>query len=65
MRAGHGLARARLLFACLAFGPQKIPIKHIVNEGRFSGTGNAGDAGENPERNFDIDVLEIVLASRR
>ena len=55
------LARARLLLACLAFRPQKIPIKHIVNQGRFSRTGNAGDAGENAERNFDIEVLEIVF----
>ena len=46
----------------LAFRAQKISIKHIVNQGGFAGTGNAGDAGENAERNIDIDVLEIVLA---
>ena len=40
---------------------KRFRYKHILNQRRFPGTGNAGDAGENAERNFDIDVLEIVL----
>ena len=61
MRAGHGLARARLVLTDLTFGPQKIPIQHILNQGRFSRTGNPGDAGKNAKRNFDVDVFQVVL----
>ena len=62
MRAGDRFAGARLLLGRLAFGLQQIPIKDVVDERRFAGTGNAGDAGENAERDFDIDVLQIVFA---
>jgi hypothetical protein len=33
-----------------------------VDQRRLAGTGNARDAVENAERNFDVEVLEIVLA---
>jgi len=36
MCASHCPACARLIFACLAFGPQKILIQHILNQGGFS-----------------------------
>ena len=62
MRAGHALACARFLVARFAARAQQIPIKNVVNQRRFAGTGNAGHAGENAEWNFDIDFLEIVFA---
>ena len=62
MRAADRLAGARFLLARLAFRLQEIPVEDVVDERRFAGTGNAGDAGENAERNVDVDVLEIVLA---
>ncbi len=62
MRAGDRFARARFLIGRLAFGDEQISVKHVVNQRRFAGTGNAGHAGENAERKIDIDVLQIVLA---
>ena len=50
------------LISRLALRAKQIPIKDVVNQGRFAGTGNAGDAGENAERKIDIDILQIVLA---
>ena len=65
MRAGHAFARARLLIARFTARSHQVPVENVVNECRFSGTGNAGHTGENSERNFDIDILEIVFAARR
>ena len=62
MRARDRFARAGFLIGRFAFGAQKIPIKHVVNERRFTGTGNAGHARENAERKIDIDVLQVVFA---
>ena len=64
MRAGHALHAPA---SCSPTVPcaQQIPVKHVVDERRFAGAGNAGDTGENAERNFDIDVLEVVLVARR
>ena len=39
-----------------------MPVKHIVNQRRFTRAGDAGHASEHAERNIDIDVFEIVLA---
>ena len=50
------------LLARLPFCLKKIPIKDLVDQRRFSGPGNAGHAGENAERNLDVEILEIVLA---
>src|SRR5437660_4674360 len=62
MRAGHAFAGTRLLVERLAFGAQKISIKHVVNERRFAGTRDAGDTGEDADWKMDIDILQIVLA---
>src|SRR5205807_9493802 len=61
MCASHCPACARLMFACLAPGSQKISIQYILNQGRFSRTRNARNRGKNSEWNFDIEVLQIVL----
>ena len=37
-------------------------IQGVVDEGGLAGTGDAGDAGEQPGRHIDGDVLEIVAA---
>ena len=50
------------LIGRLSFGDEQIPIKHVVNQRRFAGAGNAGHAGENAERKIDIDILEVVFA---
>src|SRR5579884_4309731 len=42
--------------AALAFG-----VDGVKGKGRFAGAGEAGDNGQCVTRNFDVDVLEIVL----
>ena len=49
----------------LAFGSRQVPVENVVDEGGFPGTRNAGHAGENAERDFDVDVLEGCLRARR
>ena len=61
MRAGHRFARARFRLALLPLRDQQMPIKHVVDQGGFAGTGNARDAVENSERNFHVDVFQVVL----
>ena len=56
MRPGDVL-HAPGFFASRAACAQQIPVEHFVDERRFAGAGNACDAGENAERNLDIDVL--------
>ena len=36
--------------------------KHLVDERRLAGAGDAGHDGEDAEREFDVDVAQIVLA---
>ena len=50
MRPDHRFARTRLLIRRLSSRTQQIPVKHIVNERGFAGTGNAGDAREHAQR---------------
>ena len=57
MGSGNRFTRARLLIGGLSLRDEQIPIKHIVNKGGFSGTGNAGDACEHAERKIEIDVF--------
>ena len=61
VRAGDRLARPGFLLTRLSFRLKQVPIKNFVNERRLARSGNAGDAVENAQRNFDIEVLEIVL----
>src|SRR6185312_3849059 len=37
-------------------------VEGVDQERRFPAAGNAGDAGEQPERNFRGDVLEVITA---
>ena len=37
--------------------------ENLVDQCRLPGTGDAGHNGENTEREFDVDVTQIVLAS--
>ena len=62
VRAGDRFTRPRLLLARLSFRLEQVPIENFVDKRRFARSGNAGDADENAERNFDIEVLEIVFA---
>ena len=57
MRPGHALAGAGFLFIRFLASAPKISVKHIMNERRFSGTGDAGHTSENAERKIEIDVL--------
>src|SRR2546421_8324023 len=64
-RAGfpcRAVALRRLVFARLSFRLKQMSIKHLMNESRLAGARDAGDTIENAERDFDIDILEIVLA---
>ena len=61
MRARHRLARARFLLGGRAFGLKQVSIQDFVDERRLSGSGNAGDAVENAQRNLDVEILEIML----
>ena len=36
--------------------------QHVVHQGRFAGTGNAGDDRKPPDREANIDILQIVRA---
>ena len=62
MRAGDRFTRACFLIGRLPFRDQQMPIKNVVNQSRFAGTGNAGHAGENADRKIDIYVFQIVFA---
>ena len=61
MSAGDRFARAGLLIRRLPLRDQQIPIKYIVNQRGFPGTGNAGDNCEYAQRKFYVDVLQVVL----
>src|SRR5205823_3889997 len=63
MGAGDRFADARLLLIRFSFRLEQVPIKHVVNQRRLAGTGNAGHAIENAERDFDVDILQVMLAS--
>src|ERR1700730_10788361 len=62
MGTGDRSAGAGLLIRRLTFRPQKLSVKHIMDQGRFPRTGNAGDAGENAERQLHVSILKIMLA---
>ena len=62
MGARDGLAGARFLVRRLTFGAEEISIEHVVNERGLARARYAGDAGKNAKRNFNVDVLQIMLA---
>src|SRR3990170_7962308 len=45
--------------AASTFGLQSL-IENVVDQGGFSGAGNAGHSHQGAERNHDIDVLQVV-----
>src|SRR5579883_3488857 len=55
------IVRARLLARAVDFAGQRA-VENFVDQRRFAAAGNAGDDGKQPERDSDLDVLEIVLA---
>ncbi len=62
MRAAERSARAGFLINGPAFCAQQIPVKHIMNERGFAGPGDAGHAREDAQRDFHVNVLQIMLA---
>ena len=62
MRAADATCTRPLPLGRSSLCAKEISVKDFVDQGGFAGAGNAGHAGENAERNLDIDVLEIVLA---
>jgi len=58
-------AEQLLVFAGTFLGTMEVTeegaAQHVVGERALAGTGNAGDAGEQTERDFDVHVLEIVF----
>ena len=45
-----------------ALRPLQRGVEHVVHERALAGPAHAGDRDEQPERNLDVDVLEVVLA---
>jgi hypothetical protein len=45
----------------LALGATQAGIEHILHQRRFARPRHAGDAHESPQRNRDVDSLQIVL----
>ena len=43
---------------------EEVPVEDVVDERAFAGAGHAGDAGENAQRKIDVELLQVVLASR-
>ena len=61
-RADELLQGTRLVPARDAFCVQQIFKEHAVDERALARTAHAGDAREDAERNFDREVLQVVLA---
>ena len=38
----------------------QVPVQGVVDQGRLAGAGNAGDAGEQAERDLDVDAVQVV-----
>src|SRR5438128_1910398 len=38
-----------------------MPVKDVMNQGRFTRSGNAGNAAKNSKRNIDVNILEVVF----
>src|SRR5690606_29271366 len=60
IRADDAPMLARLLERA-ALQLREPAIEHVVDERRFAGAADAGDADETPQRNADVDVLQVVL----
>ena len=52
---GAGIAESAVQIA-----PQGLD-QDVVDQRAFAGAGNAGDAHEHAQRNFDVDALEVVV----
>ena len=54
VRTGHG-ARAMQRFG-------ELVVENVFDERALAAAADAGDGGERAERDFDVDVLEVVVA---
>jgi len=54
-------AMAARVLGRLALGAQQRRVEYIVHQSRFTRAADAGDAHQAPQRNLDVDLLEIVL----
>ena len=59
LKALHALHGAGL-FRAQAAVTRHAAVERVDDEGALARTGNAGDAGENPERDGAVDVLQVV-----
>ena len=62
--AFDAIVLARLAFAAHQVAEQRFG-DDVVHERAFAGAAGAGDADECAERDFDVDVFEVVVASAR
>ena len=49
-------------FGGLSFGFEQRGIQHVLHQGGFAGTRNTGNAHQMAQRNFNVNVLQIVFA---
>ena len=54
--------RACGVLAGETFGAEEVFVEDAVNEGAFAAAADSGDAGEDAERNFNVELLQVVLA---
>ena len=55
------VVRARLFAGAVNLRGQRA-VQDVVDQRRFAAARNAGDHGEHAQRNFHVDVLQVVLA---
>ncbi len=55
----------RRMFERAVEPPRRGLVERVDDERRFAAARDAGDAGEEAERNLDRDILQIVAGARR
>ena len=63
MGTNEAVTNPGCFFARTAFQTDQILVENILNQGALSGTRHTGDTTENIEREFDVDIFEVVLTS--
>ena len=58
--AFDGIVRAGLAFAAVQVAIERLD-QDVADQRTFARAGNAGDADQRPERNLDVDVLQVVV----
>jgi len=61
LQALDAVVRSGALAGVVEFARDR-PVERVDQQGRLAAAGNAGDAGEQPQRNFRGDVFQIVAA---